>query len=279
MVDPTGFDELGAITVTCCSSSGGGGGGIFGAIGSFFGGLFGGGGSHLSASQQAAQAHGVNLSKSLPSITSGFGQSFINTPGVQPAAADYFGADPNNFELNAGSAAATLGTDEIDGITVTGHTFYGTNLAPLFVGIGQYNPLHAGVQTLQVGINGAFVGRGILSLASLARGFFTAGSAVAGAGSAQNVANGVRLAQQLTVQQAGSLSTATGELTPEAIANSRLIMQPEELLNDQIPSGFAKYTTDPLPSPYGGEFTTRFYMNPSTGEVFYGLDYKSLFLP
>ena len=63
---------------------------------------------------------------------------------MQPAAADYFGADPNNFELNAGSAAATLGTDEIDGITVTGHTFYGTNLAPLFVGIGQYNPLHAG---------------------------------------------------------------------------------------------------------------------------------------
>ena len=94
-----------------------------------------------------------------------------------------------------------------------------------------------------------------------------------------NAANGVRLAQQLRVEQAGSQFTAAGTLTPEAIANSQMIMQSSRLANPGIPTGFAKYTTAPLPGPSGGSITTRFYMNPSTGDVFYGLDYKTLFLP
>jgi hypothetical protein len=97
---------------------------------------------------------------------------------------------------------------------------------------------------------------------------------------AQNIANAPRLAQQLRAEQLSSQFTAAGTLTPEAIANSQLIMQSSRLGNPAIPAGFAKYTTAPLPLPSGaGSATTRFYMNPGTREVFYGLDYKTLFLP
>lgn len=104
------------------------------------------------------------------------------------------------------------------------------------------------------------------------------GAAARGAGAtAQNVANAPRLAQQLRAEQISSQFTAAGTLTPEAIANSQLIIQASRLNNPAIPAGFAKYTTAPFPLPLGGgSVTTRFYMNPATREVFYGLDYKTM---
>lgn len=100
-------------------------------------------------------------------------------------------------------------------------------------------------------------------------------------GSAQgaaNVANGPRLANQLVNESARSPFTATGTLTENALATAQPVrnLGPGQLNNPAIPSGFGKYTTETFQSP-AGNFQTHFYMNPATKEVFYGLDYKTIF--
>jgi hypothetical protein len=92
----------------------------------------------------------------------------------------------------------------------------------------------------------------------------------------QNIANAPRLSQQLTLQSAESSFNADGTLTQDAIDNSSLIMSPNNLSNPAIPSGYGKYSTQTFQSPYGN-FQTHFYMNADTGDVYYGLDYKSVF--
>lgn len=93
---------------------------------------------------------------------------------------------------------------------------------------------------------------------------------------AQNVANGVRLLQQLARESANSACTATGELSEGAINGARQIFAPGTLGNPAIPSVFGKYATETFASP-SGPFQAHFYMNPTTGEVIYGLDYKVIF--
>ncbi|MDI1348680.1 RHS repeat-associated core domain-containing protein [Aquabacterium sp.] len=95
---------------------------------------------------------------------------------------------------------------------------------------------------------------------------------------AANVANGPRLANQLVNESARSPFTATGTLTQEALATSQPVrnLGPGQLSNPAIPSGFGKYTTETFQSP-AGSFQTHFYMNPSTKEIFYDLDYKAIF--
>lgn len=99
-----------------------------------------------------------------------------------------------------------------------------------------------------------------------------------GADSAQNIANAQKLAQQLQLESATSPFTATGMLTQDAINSAKPVpgMGPGELGNPAIPSGFGKYTTDSYQSP-AGAFQVHFYMNPTTGQVYYGLDYKAIF--
>jgi hypothetical protein len=90
-----------------------------------------------------------------------------------------------------------------------------------------------------------------------------------------NVANAPKLANQLKVEQAKSIFTPDGKLTQEAINSADLIYSPRQLNNPAIPAGFGKYETQTLPSA-AGNFKMHFYMNPTTGEVFYGLDYKAV---
>jgi hypothetical protein len=103
-----------------------------------------------------------------------------------------------------------------------------------------------------------------------------AAEGIAGAGSAANVANGVRLGEQLSLQSANSAFTASGDLSEGAIQNATQIFEPGTLSNPAIPEGFGKYTTETFASP-SGPLPAHFYMNPTTGEVFYGLDYKAVF--
>ncbi len=119
-IDPSGFDDLDPITVIGTPIVDGAGD-LFGAIGSFFGGLFGGGGSHLSASQQAAQAHGINLSKSLPQYAGGsFQADAVNTFSVYQDVGATYGIDPNDVRLGVTPLAADPSVEnEIDGATVT----------------------------------------------------------------------------------------------------------------------------------------------------------------
>lgn len=86
--------------------------------------------------------------------------------------------------------------------------------------------------------------------------------------------NGARLANQLIREEASSAFTATGELSSEAIQGARQL--PINLGNPQIPAGFSKFSTGTFGSP-SGPFQVHFYMNPTTSEVFYGLDYKAIF--
>ena len=94
-----------------------------------------------------------------------------------------------------------------------------------------------------------------------------------GTSGAENALNGARLNQQLSAQSAFA---PNGELSQEAIAGSRQIIAPEDLNNLAIPEGFAKYSTGTYNSP-SGSFQVHYYMNPETGETYYGLDYKAVF--
>jgi len=82
--------------------------------------------------------------------------------------------------------------------------------------------------------------------------------------------------QQLALDEATSIFTASGELIPEVVAQSRMIIPSAELNNPAIPAGFAKYTTPTFRSP-SGPFQMHFYLNPSTGEPFFLLDFKAVF--
>lgn len=99
---------------------------------------------------------------------------------------------------------------------------------------------------------------------------------IATAGSAQNIMNGVRLSEQLTLAEASSVFTTGGRLSQQAINGATEIIPAGALGNPAIPAGFAKFTTETFKSP-GGPFQVHFYMNPVTREVFYGLDYKVIF--
>ena len=103
-----------------------------------------------------------------------------------------------------------------------------------------------------------------------------AAKATKGVGEAYNIAEARKLAEQLTAQSARSPFTAAGTLTQDAINGAKEIIAPGKLSNPAIPSGFGKYATDVFRSP-AGDFTMHFYKNPTTGEAFYGLDYKAIF--
>lgn len=83
------------------------------------------------------------------------------------------------------------------------------------------------------------------------------------------------LTRQLELQEASSIFTSGGELTAEAIAESTLLKAPGTLGNPAIPQGFGKYSTSTYRSP-SGPFRVHYYMNPRTGQTYYGLDYKAV---
>ena len=95
-------------------------------------------------------------------------------------------------------------------------------------------------------------------------------------GGAQSALAGPALSRQLTSEMASSAFAADGGLSDEALAGAREIIPGSDLGNPAIPDGFSKFSTDTFPSP-SGDFQTHFYMNPTTGELWYGADYKSLF--
>ncbi len=114
------------------------------------------------------------MSSTLPSISSINSSSIINNPEIQSAAAEYFGADPNHFELtgvgSAPAGASIDGVPQVDGLTVYGRTYFGNNLSPLFgTTIARYNPGYAAVETVKFGINGALGIRGAIGVFGMAR--------------------------------------------------------------------------------------------------------------
>jgi hypothetical protein len=84
------------------------------------------------------------------------------------------------------------------------------------------------------------------------------------------------LANQQAAGEAASAFNESGGLSQSAIDGSRPIIQPEQLGNPNIPKGFSKYATGTYNSP-SRPFQVHFYRNPTTGEIYYGLDYKAVF--
>jgi RHS repeat-associated protein len=93
---------------------------------------------------------------------------------------------------------------------------------------------------------------------------------------ASNVASAPKLAAQLRLESARSPFTSSGQLTPQAIDDSRMIIPNSQIGNPKVPPGYNKYSTPTYQSP-SGDFQTRFYMDPKTGNVLYDPDYKTKF--
>jgi len=68
--------------------------------------------------------------------------------------------------------------------------------------------------------------------------------------------------------------TDAGELTQQAVDDSNLIIPPEDIGNPAVPDGYGKYALD-IDTP-SGSAQIHYYMNPQTGDIFYGLDYKGI---
>jgi hypothetical protein len=105
-------------------------------------------------------------------------------------------------------------------------------------------------------------------------------------GGAASAANGARLGEALTLEEAQSVFTASGELAPAEIASSRLIIDGSDLKNadlvkDLTSDGsnigdWGKYTTRTIKSP-SGDFQVHYYYNRKTGATYYGQDFKVIF--
>jgi hypothetical protein len=109
--------------------------------------------------------------------------------------------------------------------------------------------------------------------------------AAQGAESAQNVVNGNRLREALTLESATSMFNKDGTLSEEAIKNSRMIQPGSKMGNPRVIEEFearggvgqwGKYSTPRHQSPTGMDFEVHFYMNEETREVLY-YDYKAKF--
>lgn len=96
--------------------------------------------------------------------------------------------------------------------------------------------------------------------------------------------DGQKLADKLRNESAGSPFTAGGSLTPDAIANSRLIMRGSDMGNKALRARFeerggvaqwGKYSSETHQSPYG-DYQVHYYMNRTSGEVMYDFDYKAV---
>ena len=83
------------------------------------------------------------------------------------------------------------------------------------------------------------------------------------------------LKQDLLSREASSVFTDSGSLSQEAIAGSREIIPASKIGNPEIPADFSKFSTGTYNSP-SGPFQVHFYQNPTTGEIWTGLDYKTV---
>lgn len=91
---------------------------------------------------------------------------------------------------------------------------------------------------------------------------------------AHSVGDAVRLNNQLLFEEAASIFTSTGELTPQILNRAQIVIANPG--NPLLPPGLAKYITPTTPSP-AGPFQVHFYMDPSTKIPYYGRDYKIVF--
>ncbi|WP_308280835.1 RHS repeat-associated core domain-containing protein [Streptomyces barringtoniae] len=112
-----------------------------------------------------------------------------------------------------------------------------------------------------------------------------AATAVKGADSAHNIVNANRLREDLRWMSANSPFTKDGDLTEEALKESRMIQPGEKMENPAVIAElearggvgkWGKWSTARHQAPNGMNFEVHFYRNNETGEVLY-YDYKAKF--
>ncbi len=130
----------------------------------------------------------------------------------------------------------------------------------------------------------SFSGVGLSKLGMFRAGEATGRRSVANI-SARNHISGLRLQEQLAIEERTLLFTADGTLSQEAINNAREIplgeLKNPKLLEDlsNRPGNlkdWKKYTTESFHTP-SGNAQVHFYRNKVTGEIYYGRDYKTVF--
>lgn len=102
----------------------------------------------------------------------------------------------------------------------------------------------------------------------------------------KNHISGLRLQQQLKMEEASSIFNESGFLNKEAIDSAKIIARGDKLGNEELVnellqkegnlSDWGKYRTPLIDSP-SGRFEMHFYKNSVTGEVYYERDYKAVF--
>lgn len=101
---------------------------------------------------------------------------------------------------------------------------------------------------------------------------------------ASNPINGLRLQRQLALEEISTMFKPNGELSKAAIEGSTRLWLPlnnsylKQILSDRPGnlSDWGKYQTVPIHTP-GGLARMHFYHNPMTGDVYYGIDFKTIF--
>lgn len=103
---------------------------------------------------------------------------------------------------------------------------------------------------------------------------------------AKSAVGAVKLKKSLAFKEANSIFEKSGHLKNQVVSSSRLIVEGGDLRNkslvrELIKKGgniedWAKYETKSHSSP-SGAFKVHFYKNRSTGALYYGKDYKSVF--
>lgn len=104
---------------------------------------------------------------------------------------------------------------------------------------------------------------------------------------AQSAMSAVRLAAQLTHEEASAVFTESGGLQADVIKGASRIIEGSDLKNPAVIqeltrdgsniADWGKYSTQTFKSP-AGDFQVHFYYNSATGAVNYGLDYKAVFV-
>jgi RHS repeat-associated protein len=212
--------------------------------------------------------------------TDGLGINYYRARYYNPAIGRFLSEDPLGFAGGGTNLYAYAGNNPI-----SFRDSFGLKPGPPLKCTGHGTGCHASNQLFSPSLLALIIGTEIIGLGpedpfadAAVAGEIAAAEEAAGAAEAADVGLPTlsNLNSQLAAEEAEGAFTESGELSQEAIDNSQQIIDPADIGNPNVPNGFGKYTTDTYQSP-SGPFQVHYYMNPSTGEIFYDLDYKLSF--
>ncbi len=181
------------------------------------------------------------------------------------------------------TGSETLGAPVTVGAAIVGDVLFGTaafiaegiaedSTVVMAMGVFAVTPLGKGVKKASDAIDAAQK-QAVRQADSVSR----VGDDVAASSGANNIVTARKLANDLRLQSARSPFNADGALTDKAIREADEIISASRIGDPNIPSGFAKFSTQTFQSP-SGDFQVRFLKNEETGEVLFdNANFKVIF--